>query len=319
LNTREGGIWFRRVTQTGLAACKQTSMRRPFAALVAVFAIACGSAITPAPTVGAPLTITSVKFAVIDSVGVPVFCDPDFYPLAREGGEQASAIAKFPQIQADPELYSTIISHEKLSETDVNDQEKLVIYRVYKNLNALTLTKSGDSYTFSFRVRSTSGAASYLMVAGAVRVDGVVSVASRTPTGAPNCPICLAAATLISTPSGDVRVTEVKPGMLVWTADADGARIAARVLEVGSIQVPAGHVMVHIVLADGRDLLASPGHRTSDGRQLGLLATGDHLDGSTITRWELVPYAGDRTYDLLPAGPTATYWANGILLSSTLA
>jgi hypothetical protein len=76
--------------------------------------------------------------------------------------------------------------------------------------------------------------------------------------------------------------------------------------------------MVHLVLADGRELLASPGHRTADGRQLGSLARGDSLDGSTITTWELVPYSGDHTYDLLPAGETGTYWANGILLSSTL-
>jgi hypothetical protein len=32
-----------------------------------------------------------------------------------------------------------------------------------------------------------------------------------------------------------------------------------------------------------------------------------------------VPYDGTRTYDLLPAGATGTYWANGVLLSSTLA
>jgi hypothetical protein len=76
--------------------------------------------------------------------------------------------------------------------------------------------------------------------------------------------------------------------------------------------------MVHLVLADGRELLASPGHKTADGRALGFLAAGDALDGSTIKLWELVPYAGDRTYDLLPAGPTGTYWANGVLLSSTL-
>jgi hypothetical protein len=98
-----------------------------------------------------------------------------------------------------------------------------------------------------------------------------------------------------------------------------GARVAAPVLEVGSIEVPAGHRMVHLALADGRELLASPGHRTADGRQLGSLALGDALDGSTITRWDLVPYSGDRTYDLLPSGLTGTYWAGGILLSSTLA
>jgi hypothetical protein len=293
-------------------------MRRALTVSLAVLAVACGSA-TPAPVVGAPLTITQLKFAVIDSVGVPVFCDPDFYPLAREGGEQASAIAQFPAIQANTELYSAILAHEHLSDTNVNDQEKLAIYRAYKNLNALTLTKSGDSYTFSMRIRSTNGTASYLMVNGTVRVDGVVTVSSRTPTGAPNCPICLAAATLISTPSGAVRVTDVKVGMIVWTAAADGGRIAAPVLEVGSIQVPAGHLMVHLIVSDGREVLASPGHRTADGRQLGLLARGDSLDGSAITTWELVPYAGDRTYDLLPAGPTGTYWADGIQLASTLA
>jgi hypothetical protein len=83
--------------------------------------------------------------------------------------------------------------------------------------------------------------------------------------------------------------------------------------------VPAGHLMVRLALADGRVLLASPGHRSADGRPLGTLAPGDRLDGSRIVAWELVPYGSDRTYDLLPAGPTGTYWANGVLLSSTLA
>jgi hypothetical protein len=292
-------------------------MKRAVTAVVAALAVACGSA-TPAPVVGSPLTITQLKFAVMDSVGVPVYCDPDFYPIAREGGEQASAIAKYPAIQADSELYSAIIAHEHLSDTNVTDQEKLVIYRVYKHLNALTVTKSGDSYAFNVRVLSSNGSASYLMVTGTVRVDGLVTVGSRLPTGAPNCPICLAAATLIATPAGSIRVTDIKPGMIVWTAGVDGERIAAPVLEVGSIEVPAGHLMVHLVLADGRELLASPGHRTADGRQLGLLGRGDSLDGSTISTWELVPYAGDRTFDLLPAGDTGTYWADGILLSSTL-
>jgi Hint domain len=292
-------------------------MKRAVTAVVAALAVACGSA-TPAPVVGSPLTITQLKFAVMDSVGVPVYCDPDFYPIAREGGEQASAIAKYPAIQADSELYSAIIAHEHLSDTNVTDQEKLVIYRVYKHLNALTVTKSGDNYAFNVRVLSSNGSASYLMVTGTVRVDGLVTVGSRLPTGAPNCPICLAAGTLIATPSGNIRVTDIKPGMLVWTTAKDGMRIAMPVVKIGNIQVPAGHLMVHLVLADGRELLASPGHRTSDGRQLGLLGRGVSLDGSTITTWELVLYAGDRTYDLLPAGPTGTYWANGIQLSSTL-
>jgi hypothetical protein len=106
--------------------------------------------------------------------------------------------------------------------------------------------------------------------------------------------------------------------MTVWTEGADGSQVSAQVVEVGNTQVPAGHLMVHMTLADGRELLVSPGHRTGDGRQAGVLKIGDQLDGSVVTVWELVPYSGDRTYDLLPAGPTGRYWANGILMSSTL-
>jgi hypothetical protein len=294
-------------------------MKRLLVAVLAIAGIACGSA-TPTPgPVGPRLTIPQLKFRVIDSVGVPVYCDPDIYPIARDGGEQANAIAKFPQIQADKELYTAIIGHEHLSETNVNDLEKLVIYRSYKLLNAIVLTPAGDSYAFQVRVRSNSGTASYLLISGVVRIDGEGTINTRTPTSAPNCPICLAAATVIATPNGPVRVTDIRLGMAVWTAAADGTRVVAAVVATGSMDVPAGHLMVHLVLADGRELLASPGHRTADGRQLGALAVGDSLDGATIRRWELTPYLGDRTYDLLPAGPSGTYWANGIRLSSTLA
>ena len=294
-------------------------MRIGVAALAALAIVACGStAGTPRP-VGSPLTVDQLKFAVIDAAGQPIYCDPDFYPLARPGGEQGRASAKYPEIRADAALYATIVAHEHLPSGELTDAQKLVLYRAWKLLRALTLTPSqGSEYSFSYRVQSTSGSASYLMVTGTVRVNGVVTVTSRTPTTAPNCPLCLTATTLISTPNGDVRVTDVEPGMLVWTKGVDGTRIAAPVLEVGSMQVPASHRMVHLVLADGRELLASPGHRAADGRQLGSLASGDSLDGSTIVRWDLVPYAGGRTYDLLPAGGTGTYWANGILLSSTL-
>jgi hypothetical protein len=286
-------------------------------ALLVLACAACG-AITPAPAVGTPLTVSQLKFKVIDSVGKPVYCDRDFYPIAREGGEQANAITQYPAIQADAEAYAAIAAHENLPAENLTDGQKLVLYRAWKLLQALILNVAGADYSFSYRVQPASGAASYQLVAGTVRVDGVVTVSSRTPTGPPNCPICLAAATLISTPTGNVRVTEIRPGMLVWTAGADGARIAEPVLEIGSTPVPSGHLMVHLVLADGRELLASPGHRTADGRQLGSLTRGDSLDGSTIGTWALVPYSGDHTYDLLPAGETGTYWANGILLSSTL-
>jgi hypothetical protein len=262
------------------------------------------------------MPIDQLKFSVIDRAGAPNYCDPDLYPIAREGGEQANAIADYPQIQANGELYIAILAHERLPGGDLTDAQKLTAYRAYKLLRAMTLTLSGDHYTFKYR--ATVGD-SIQMVSGTVTTYGAVTITSRTPSGPAPCPICLAAATLIATPGGAVRVTDIKAGMLVWTASPDGSRVAAPVLEVGSTPVPAGHLMVHLILADGRELLASPGHRTADGRPVGALAAGDPLDGSTLTVWELVPYAGDRTYDLLPAGPTASYWADGIPLASTLA
>jgi hypothetical protein len=296
-------------------------MRLKLAIAIVLLGVACGSAggTGGGGAVGSPLTIDQLKFGVMDAVGVPLFCDPDYYPIARQGGEESNADTYYPQIRADAELYSAIVAHEHLPSGELNEAQKLTLYQAFKRLRALVLTQNGDKYTFEIRVQSQGAQTSVELVDGSVRVDGVVTVASRKPSGRPPCPICLAASTLISTPGGEVRVTDVKAGMLVWTAAGDGTRIAATVVEVGSVEVPSGHVMVHLRLADGRELLASPGHRAADGRPLGSLAAGDDLDGSRITLWELVPYGGSRTYDLLPGGPTGTYWANGILLSSTLA
>ena len=288
---------------------------RTLALVGTMLLVACGAA-TPTP-IGPSLNVYELKFRVIDAMGTPVFCDPDFYPIAREGGEQANAISEYPKIRDQAQQYAAIVAHEHLPNGDLTDAQKLTVYRAHKLLDALVLTPSGGDYSFEFRARSKDQSTIQL-VRGTLRVDGLVTVTSRTNSGPPPCPICLAASTLIATPGGAVRVVDIKTGMLVWTTDRDGKRVAARVLEVGSTQVPAGHRMVRLVLADGRELLASPGHRTGDGRALGSLAAGDQLDGSTIKLWELVPYSGDRTYDLLPAGATGTYWANGVLLSSTL-
>ena len=285
------------------------------ALLGATLLVACGAATST--SLGTQMNVPQLKFRVMDEVGTPVYCDPDFYPLARDGGEQANALTEYSKILAQADLYAAIVAHQKLPSGDLTDAQKLTVYRAYKLLNALVLTQNGNDYAFEFRAQPKGGS-TIQMVKGSVRVDGVVTVTSRTDSGRPPCPICLAASTLIATPSGAVRVVDIRAGMLVWTADRSGRRFAVAVLEVGNTQVPAGHLMVHLVLADGRELLASPGHKTADGRALGSLAAGDALDGSTIKVWELVPYAGERTYDLLPAGPTGTYWANGVLLSSTL-
>ena len=282
--------------------------------LILLAVVGCGAA-SPGPG-GSPLGEAELKFAVMDAVGKPQWCDPDYWPIVREGAEQQNAVARYAEIKADATTYAAIIAHEHLPSGELNDAEKLVVYKAWKLLRPVELKQSGSIYAFAYTVMTKDG---YQMVAGKVRVDGAVTVDSRTPAGAPNCPICLAASTLIDTPNGSVPVVDIRVGSVVWTEDGSGRRIAQRVASVGSMAAPDGHRMVHLRLADRRELFASPGHRTSDGRALGSLHVGDSLDGSRVTLWELVPYQGDRTYDLRPEGPTGDYWANGILLASTLA
>jgi hypothetical protein len=106
--------------------------------------------------------------------------------------------------------------------------------------------------------------------------------------------------------------------MAVWTADLSGARTAAVVSLVGSMTAPADHTVVHLMLADGRELFASPGHPLADGRPLGSIMRGDLVDGAVVVGADRVPYGSGTTFDLLPSGPTGVYWAAGIPLASTL-
>jgi hypothetical protein len=48
------------------------------------------------------------------------------------------------------------------------------------------------------------------------------------------------------------------------------------------------------------------------------LKVGDTLDGGTVVSVTAVPFDG-LTFDILPDGGSGFYWANGILLKSTLA
>ena len=75
---------------------------------------------------------------------------------------------------------------------------------------------------------------------------------------------------------------------------------------------------MHVKLQDGREIFVSPSHPTADGRFIGDLRKGDILDNSEIKFIEGVPYSQGFTYDILPADETGLYWANGILIKSTL-
>lgn len=132
------------------------------------------------------------------------------------------------------------------------------------------------------------------------------------------CPICLAKNTLIDTPLGIVRVQDLQTGAPIWTVDLFGKRVSGIVINTSKTHAPPNHRMVELVLADGRSLLVSPRHPTIDGRVVGDLSPGDLYDGAIVTSANRVAYNDEFTYDILPSGDTGFYFANGILLGSTL-
>jgi len=154
------------------------------------------------------------------------------------------------------------------------------------------------------------------------RIDFVGQVAIFTRTTLlehGGCPICLSGDTVIDTPNGQVNVKNLVLGMVVWTVDKSGSRVPGVIQELMKSPVPLTDEIVYIVLADGRQLYASANHPTTDKRTMGELRPGVALDGSIVTVAEFVPYGQSYTYDLLPTGGTGYYWANGILIGSTLA
>jgi hypothetical protein len=280
---------------------------RPLLLLLAIFAIACGSTL-PAPGSGTPLTIPELKYAVIDRVGSPYICGP---PVARPGWEEDQAAAQFPTIKADAETYRAIIAHAHPAGGESDPAYQLAVWQEWEKLQATQLT-ANSSGGYDFTVRTATA-----IVTGSVDSGGKVTVTSSKP-GRPNCPICLAAATLIDTPSGPVRVIDLKLGDQVWTATATGDRLEARVAALGSVAFPFGHEAIRLQLSDGRVVTASAGHPTADGRTVGQLREGDRLDGATVVAATPVHLNDGATYDLLPSGPTGRYWADGVLLGSTL-
>ncbi|TAK05219.1 hypothetical protein EPO33_04570 [Patescibacteria group bacterium] len=137
------------------------------------------------------------------------------------------------------------------------------------------------------------------------------------PPGCPT-PICLAAATNIATPSGQVNVQKLMVGTKVWSLDAQGKKIVSTIVRVGRTPAPKNHRVVRLMLSDGREVRVSPDHPTANGQPVSKLQVGAFYDGARVTSADLVPYGEAATYDLLPDSASGAYWADGILLGSTL-
>jgi len=282
------------------------------AGLVAQMLTACA---TPGPAA----TAGQLRLRLIDQLGPRWYCDPDEYPIAH-GTEQERAIERYAEMVAEGDVFSAVANQLGIdTSADLTDTQKRAIYHVWKVAISIPLDPIGDGrYRFDYTAQPVGGETQGTRTVGTIAIGGGMGIEQQTPAGEPPCPICLSVGTPIDTPDGPIAVERLRLGDPVWTLDADGRRIAGTVIALGSTPAPAGHHVVRLVLADGRSLLASPGHPLLDGRLLGDLRAGDSVDGSRIAAADLVPYAGGDTYDLVASGPTGAYFAGGIPLGSTL-
>jgi hypothetical protein len=305
----------------GPSTGRAVRLRGAFLTLL-VIGLACAKANAPAGSPipnGSPLSLPALKLAVLDAVGGHLaYCDPDLYPVAR-GTALDNAKARLPTIQANRAAFDAILAHERFSAgQQFTPDELIAINDDYKQMQAIELKSASDGgYSFTVLVQQSGSDNATLRVSGTVTRSGRVTIGHREMGERPRCPICLAAGVRIATPSGEVPVQGLRVGMEVWTTDLSGQRIAGTVLETGHMQAPLGHEVTRLTLADGRTVVASPGHPTADDRVVGDLRDGDRYNGSTVKATILTPYRGT-TWDLLPSGPTGTYFANGVLLGSTL-
>jgi hypothetical protein len=284
-------------------------------AALALLAVSCASASSPGGGAARPKSLPALKLAVLSAVGGRLaYCDPDEYPIPR-GAPIENAQARLEEIKKDRAAFTAILEYEHLRPDQRFTQEQIIaISNLYKQMQAIQLQPAGDEYRFTVLAASKMGTE---LVSGTVSRSGRVKIERRGSGKRPECPICLAMGDRVATPLGDVSVQDIRVGMPVWTTDLSGRRILGVVLRTGRMQSPLGHQVVRVTLADGRTVVASPGHPTADGRAIGALEPGDQLDGSRVVAAVLVDYAG-ATFDLLPSGPTGTYFVNGVLLGSTL-
>ena len=270
---------------------------------------------TTATTLPVVYSVYQLEYRLFAQYPNVFYCDPDYYPVAREGQEQQNASTQFPVIKSNQAEFSAILAYLNLPDkTDYTDNEQLLIYREHKKLTyGVQMTDAGGGYDFDLRVGTGQGE----RIKGTVKTSGETQETSRE-TSVNTCPICLVKGTLIDTPQGQIPVEKLNKGMIIWTLDVSGDRIAKEIIETAFTIVPSPFHVIRMELNDGRSVTASPGHPTANGKAIVDYLVGDALDGAEVITITDVIYENGSTYDILPDSATGVYWANGILLGSTL-
>jgi len=260
----------------------------------------------------AALLQIELKYRLEEKFGKATFCGP---PVVSSDYED-ELLKQFPSASTIEE-FTTILKHLNIANDGFwTDQEKLTIVREHNRLSVISLEPYSGKYKFNIRSQSPDDKGEFIFE-GLITQAGAITTTKKEPYPY-GCPICLAENTLIDTPSGLIAVQNLQEGEEVWTLNSFGLRIPAKIVKTIRVPAPTDHRVIHFVLDDSRELFVSPFHPTGDGRIIGELSVGDVFDGGRVLIAESVSYQKDFTYDILPSGETGLYWANSILVGSTL-
>jgi hypothetical protein len=145
-----------------------------------------GPSPTPVPTTPIPslpaasLSPTELKYKVLEQFPDFFFCDPDFYPIARED-EMTLALQRFPELQANQEEFQAILNHNRLSGlTDFTNDQQLTMYRQHKKLNAISFEAVGDRY--QFQIQTGLEGQQGTTIKGTIDGSGSIDVQERNPS-----------------------------------------------------------------------------------------------------------------------------------------
>jgi hypothetical protein len=272
---------------------------------------------TPSPSTTGDVTpgVWQLRYLLLHHYPAFAYCDPDLYPVARADEPSAADGWWTSTNHHSPEVQAIIDQHGY--HEPLTAEQRLSAYRDHKKLTVITMTAVAGGYEYQLSTTTTSGGQPDQTVTGVITIDGAIHERARRPRLG-GCPICLEAGTRIATPGGDRPLVLIRPGDTVWTTDTTGHRVTSPVERVVRRATSGPHLMLQLALSDGRVLVAAGAHPAADGTYLRQLHAGQLYDGATIASIGWTPSTAPATYDILPAGPTGTYWANGILVGSTL-
>ena len=184
---------------------------------------------------------------------------------------------------------------------------------------AMATSSTTSSTTTAMATSSTTSSTTTAMATSSTSTTTTAMATSTTTTAMATSTtttamaMCLPPDILIRTVTAEKKISNLKVGDIVLSDNGKPVRIA----KITKVEAK-NHKVMKIKFNDGTSFEGSAEHPTADGRLFKDLKTGDKIDGRTVVETKLIPYKYSHTYDILPDSKTGNYYANGVLIGSTL-